>query len=213
MLVAVLVAVGIGLARGLAEPGGGADRALVDVAPPGARPHEGLVVEAGRQQWAQPVAERAEVELERRPAVLAVGDQPVVQLDLGSPDVGLGTAAATELDQRVGLLRSGRDDAARAMVLEATSDQMNAVGEQGRGERVAGEALVARAVEGEAEPPPTVDPPALRQAVSRRTGTGADVAHGASSPRDATSVRPGRPAAGVVATVRRSIFGRGSPIG
>ena len=53
MRMAVLVAVGVGRRRRLAQARGAADRALVDAVPPGRRPHEGLVVEARRQQRAR----------------------------------------------------------------------------------------------------------------------------------------------------------------
>ncbi len=164
---AVLIAVGIGLDWRLAQACRPPDRALVDALPPGRRPHEGLVVEAGREQRAQKVADRADVELDRGPAVLAAGDEALVELDLGRPDIGLGARALAELDQRVRLLGAGRDDAARAMVFEAPADQVDAVREQRGRQRVAGEALVADAVEGEAQRARAVDPPTLRQPMAR----------------------------------------------
>ena len=212
MRVAMLVTIGIRLARGLAQARGGADHALVDIAPPGARPHEGLVVEAGRQQRAEEVVDPAQVELDRGPAILAARDEAIEELDLGGPDVGLGAGALAELDQGVGLLRPGRDDAARAMILEAPPDQMDAVGEQRRGQGVAGEALVARAVEGKTEAASAVDPTARGQAVTAGAVMVVVVPHGASSLRAPTSVSSGLAAAGRAPAPRRSIFGRGSPI-
>ena len=47
-----------------------------------------------------------------------------------------------DLDQGVGLLGAGGDDAARAVVLEAAPDQVDAVGQQRRGQGVAAVALV-----------------------------------------------------------------------
>ena len=73
-------------------------------------------------------------------------------------------APCAELDQRVGLLRAGGDDAAGPVILEAAPHQMHAVGEQGGGEGVAGMALVALAVEGEADGLGAVDAAALEQA-------------------------------------------------
>ena len=71
--------------------------------------------------------------------------------------------AAAGADQRVRLVGAGGDDAARAVVLERAAHQVDAVGEQRRGEGVAGEALVALAVEGEADRPAVVDAAAVRR--------------------------------------------------
>ena len=84
---------------------------------------------------------------QRRPAVLAVGDETVVELLLRRARIGLGARAARELDQRIRLVGAGGDDAARAVILEAAADQMHAVGQQGGSQRVARMALVRRAVE------------------------------------------------------------------
>ena len=62
---------------------------------------------------------RADVEAQRRPAVLARRDEPVVQLLRRRAHVGLGARAARELHQRVRLLGAGAEDAARPVVLEA----------------------------------------------------------------------------------------------
>ncbi len=71
MGVALRVAVGIGRGRRPAEARRGADARLVDLVPERARPHEGLVVEAGDEERREEVVDRADVEVERRPAVLA----------------------------------------------------------------------------------------------------------------------------------------------
>ncbi len=164
--VAALVAVGVGLRRRGAEPGGAADDPLIDRLPERGRPHEGLVVEAGREHRGQHAVDHAQrVEAQRRPAVLALRHQPVIQLDHGGAGVGLVPPAGPQLDQRVRLLRPGGEDAARPVVLEAAADQPDAVGQQGRGQRVAGMAFVALPVEPEAEPRRPVDQPALGQAM------------------------------------------------
>ena len=64
------IVVGIGLVGRDAEAGRGADVRLVDALPGRLRPHEGLVVEAGREHRRGEVVDRADVEGERRPAVL-----------------------------------------------------------------------------------------------------------------------------------------------
>src|SRR3546814_7682867 len=84
-------------------------------------------------------------------------DLAVEQLRHGRPGVGLGPRAAAQGDQRAGLFDTGREQAARAVVLEAAAVEVDAGGEQGRGEGVAAETAVAFAVEGEGEGPAAVD--------------------------------------------------------
>jgi hypothetical protein len=126
--VELVVDVGVRSARRLAQARGLADPVLV-AHPERARPHEGLVVEAGRQQAGGELGDAERVVLGTRPAVHALGDEPVVQRDLGDADVGHGGGAGAELDHGVGLLDSGGDDAARPVVLEAAGDEVDAVGE------------------------------------------------------------------------------------
>src|SRR3546814_10228498 len=85
--------------------------------------------------------------------VLAGRFQAVVEFGHRRPRVGLGPRAAAQGDQRVGLLDAGGEQAAWAVVLEAATVEVDAAGEQRGGEGVAGEALVAPPIEGEAERP------------------------------------------------------------
>ena len=161
------VAVGVGLGGRDPEAGGVADHRLVDPVPEGARPHEGLVVEAGREQRSHAVVDRADVEGEAGPAVLAGRLEAVAQLLDGGAGVRLEAAgAAAGAHQRVRLVGAGGDHAARAVVLERAAHQVDAVGEQRRGQGVAGEAGVALAVEAEADRLRVVDAAAVREAVA-----------------------------------------------
>ena len=72
----------------------------------------------------------------------------------------LPAAAPVHRHQRVRLLAAGGKDAARAMVLERASDEMDTVGEERGRERISGEAGQSAAVEGEAQPPAAIDAPA-----------------------------------------------------
>lgn len=147
------VVVGIRHGRRPLQPGGSADEGLVDPVPDGPRPHEGLVPEAGGEQPGEPVVDRADIEAERGPPVLALGPEPVPDLLHRRPRVGLETfgAAALGAEKRVGLLGPCRDDAAGTVILEASADQVDAVGEQRRGHGVAAQSLDRLAVEGEAD--------------------------------------------------------------
>ena len=160
MLVGVMVGVGIG--RGDAEAGGAADRRLVEVLPGARRPDEGLVVEAGGEKRRQRAVDGHRVALQRRPGVLRFGAQALVDLDLRRAQIGRHAAlAGVDRDQRVRLLRAERHRPARAVVFERAAHQVDAVGDQRGGERVAGNALIALAVEAEADGARTVDATAL----------------------------------------------------
>ena len=170
--VGLVVMVRVALSRRLAEAGGVADDVLV-LHPQGSRPHEGLVIEAGGKNARQLVERCAHVEADAGPAVLGFGGQALDQLDLGGAHVGVAACALAELQQRVRLLRAGGEDAARAVVLEAASDQVHAVGEQRRGQGVAGIALIGRIVEAEADRLGPVDQAPLGQAEALSHGRSA----------------------------------------
>ena len=161
-----------------AESGHAAHEPPVEV-PAAGRSHERLVVEPGREQPREPVGDRARVEADARPAVDAARAQTLPEREGRRPGVGL-VVFAVELHDGVGLLGPGRDDPARAVVLEAAADQAHPVGRQGGGEGVAGMALVLPAVEPEAEPAGTVD---------ERPARGEPKGLGAGHPRTG-SIRP-----------------------
>src|SRR5262245_66520254 len=71
MGVRLLVGIGIGFGSGAAQSCGASNERLVDLLPERCWPHEGLVVEAGRQKARERLSRRTDVEGERRPAVLA----------------------------------------------------------------------------------------------------------------------------------------------
>ena len=160
----LVIAVGVGAVRGAAQAGGAADHRFVGH-PQGGRPLEGLVVEAGGHEAREQAERRGEVVIDARPAIDAGGGEAVVELDAGGAGVGQGVGAALHLDDGVGLLRSRREDAAWTVVLEAAPDHRDPVGDQRRGQGVAGVALVVAAVEGEAQRPAAFDAPALGQPV------------------------------------------------
>ena len=144
-----LVFVGIAARRCAPETGGAADRRLVDLLPETRRPHEGLVVEPGREEGRKPAGDRHHVEGERRPAVLARRDEAVEQLDDRRARVRLATGAVAQFDERVGLLRPGSKNAARPVILERAADEADVVGNERRGKRISGKSQIASPVEGE----------------------------------------------------------------
>ena len=175
----MLVTVGVALFRSLAEARRLPDERFVDVFPERPGVDEGLVVEPGRKKARKGAVHRAHVEIEAGPVVLALRAQPVEQLGCGGALVRLERRPLPETDQRVGFLGAAGDDAARAVILERAADQHLVVGQQRRGERVAGKAPQALAVEAEGDGAGAVDQPALVGKASAHAGTLSQRAAGA----------------------------------
>jgi hypothetical protein len=112
------------------------------------------------------------VEADRGPAVLRPGGEPLDQLQLGGPDVRVAPRVRADLNQGIGFLGTGRDDAPGPVVLETAADQVHAVGQQGRGQGVACVAVVAPVVEVERPGLGAVDTSAGRQAAALRHAGG-----------------------------------------
>lgn len=112
----------------------------------------------------QDIAQNVGVDV--RPAVGAGGDQTLVQRLLGGAHVrDLGGFGGTDLQHRVRLFGASSKDAARARVLEAAADDVDAVGQQGCGQCVAFKALVGLAVERKRQDLVAVDPATVGQAI------------------------------------------------
>ena len=164
MVEAFLVCVPSGAAGGVSQSGHATHQPPVEV-PAAGKSHECLVVEPGREQPGQSVADGAQVEADARPAVDAACAQAFPERKGRRPDVGL-VVVAVELHDGVGLLGAGRDDPPRAVVLEAAPDQPHPIGDQRRCERVAGVAFAFPPVESEPKPGRTIDEgPALGEPV------------------------------------------------
>ena len=156
--VAVLIGVRVGQGRGLAQARRLADDRFVQLVPGAARPHEGLVVEARRDEAGKQVVDHAYVEAKVRPAVLALGDQTLIDLYLGGAEIGRKACPVPrDAHQGVRLFGPGRNHAARAVILEGTAHQHHAVRQQRRGQGVARMAGIAGAVKGEADRAAAVD--------------------------------------------------------
>ena len=121
------------------------------------RPNEGLVVERRRDEAREAVEEGVSVRCRARRGVDAARHQPFAGCFCGGAGVGRGRRGAANVDQRVGLLDAGPPDAARPVILEAAADDRDVVGEQRRGDRVAGETRHSVTVEAEAQRARAID--------------------------------------------------------
>jgi hypothetical protein len=162
MRVALVVAVRVGLDGCGAEAAGRAQVPLEKV-PRGLRRHEGLVVETSRDQAREPAIDRPQVEREARASVDGARAQALDEAQLGHSGIRHRAGAVEQLHQRVGLLHTRAENAARAVVLPAACDERHAIGQQRGGERVAREALVRTAVEREPHDTMAIDATAGRQ--------------------------------------------------
>ncbi len=155
--VEMLICIRVAILRRFAEAGRLADEGLVDVLPERTREEEGLIIETRRQEPRENRVDRADIELERRPVVLARGIKPVEKLGRRGALVRLELAALAEVDERVGLFRAARHHAARAVVFERPANHHLIVRQKCGGERIALKALQALAVELELKGAATVE--------------------------------------------------------
>ena len=123
--------------RGIAQPGRAADEPFVEH-PAFGRTEKGLVIEPGRQRLGGETEHRSDIEGQIGPAVLAARDHPVIDKQVRCTGVGFAAPFGSHSHQRVGLFNPGGHDAARAVVLETAGHQPDAIGQQGRGQGIAG---------------------------------------------------------------------------
>ena len=133
-----LVSIRIALVDRAPEPRGSTDEPLIEHPGAASGSHESLVVEAADKQRREPRIDGHQVKGGRRPAVLTACNEAVEQLRGCARDVRVCSSVLTEGKQTVGLLNSGREKTARPMVFEAPSDECYTIGQERRGQRVAG---------------------------------------------------------------------------
>ena len=179
VLVVGVVAADVGRLVRLTQASRTADHRLDQAVPHGRADQESLVVEARREEPRQRGVHRANVEVQVREGVDRLGGQALAQLGHRHAVVGFTRAflgvGDVAVDERVWLFHASGNDAARAVVLERTTHQMHAVGQQRRGHRVTAIAREGLAVEGKAQRLGTVDATAGREAIF--------LAHAQPSPR------------------------------
>ena len=112
--------------RRFPQTGHTADKITVDI-PPVIRPHEGLVIKAGREKAVQPIVDRAKVPPHTRPACNADSFQALVYRN-GSCDETRFIFPAGKLYDGIGFLNTRAHDTARAMVFETASDESDPIG-------------------------------------------------------------------------------------
>src|SRR5262249_22812104 len=122
---AMVVAIRIWLERRASHACRPPDQRFVDAPPKWRRPFEGLVIETGRQQRREHSGDRADIQVARRPAVLAFRDQPVIEFDLRRLEVRLGARTFADPHKRIRLLGACGENASWSVILEAARDDAN----------------------------------------------------------------------------------------
>ena len=115
---------------------------------------EGAVIEADRQEAAERAQQAAAVIAETARIVLSHH----LQARRDRCQIGQHVGRVRQLHQGVGVLAGHAERAARAVVLERAGQHPLVVRQQRRGDRVAGKALVASALEAELDRPVVIDP-------------------------------------------------------
>src|SRR5690606_12626295 len=163
MGIAVQVAICITLCRRHAEPCHRADGGLVKPMPEGPWPLEGLVVEPGDEDRRETIVDGAKIPGQGRPMVLRARNKAIHRFDDRRPVVGITpSGAAIDVEERIGLVRAMAEYAAWAVILERPADEMNAIRQKCRCDRVASIAVDRAAIEGETHPARTIDTSTLR---------------------------------------------------
>ena len=168
--VGAFVAIRVGETWGGPHAGGPANERLDQM--PDTLADERLVVEAGAKRSNQTV-DGHQVETERRPAILTCRFEPFEQLDHRRRRVWRAASAQPGRDQRRRLLRPGRRDAARPVILETAANQNAARGDKRGGERVSRKPGEAFTIETEVDVARAVDQPATScQAIAAHVSAG-----------------------------------------
>ena len=182
-----VIAVGVGCFRGSAQARRATDEMLIEHPGPARRAHESFVVEARHKKRRQQRVDRHQVKADRGPGVLGARHQAIVQLQNGGGDIGLLLGTTPHGQQRIGFFNAGGQYAARPVVLERATHQVNAVGQQGGGHGLAGIALQVVAIKAEAVGAVALRTPRLGS--TKRAGGGAELAHGKALSRAGTTDR------------------------
>ena len=148
--IGLFIVVFVMLPRQRPKPRRPADRGFIKRFPELTRPHEGLVVKARAKERREKVIHRHQVDIDRRPGVLAPRIEARVDFLHRGADVRHLRRAAPDGDKRARLLRPRRHHAPRAVILEGPAKDPNARGKQRRGKRIALKAGIVLAVEAEA---------------------------------------------------------------
>ena len=114
----LVIAVRVRLHGQTTESCGMTDSRLVDFFPECLGPHEGLVVKTRRKQWRRQIVDGHEIVAQRAAPILTASHKPVVQLLHRCAHIRITSSTTADLDQCIGLFNTGRDDAARAVILE-----------------------------------------------------------------------------------------------
>ncbi len=143
-----------------AQPGHATDRRLVAMP---VRRHERLVVKPRRQEAMEEIEHPEEIVPHIGKTVRAARHHARPQTYQCGASVRVVPVVPGEIDDGVRLFRAGAIDAARAMEFETAPDHAHVVRQQGRGQRVAGEAEHRAAFPGEGNRCVAVDKSALGQ--------------------------------------------------
>ncbi len=135
------------------------DHRLIELFPKAARPHERLVVKPRPQERGRKIVHRHHVKGQRRPRILRTRLKPLKDFLNRRTHVRVCVCATTDSDEGVGLLRPGRQEPARAVVLERSSHEAHVMGQQGRRKCVPLKPAIGRAVPFERHRTRAVDQP------------------------------------------------------
>ena len=181
-----VVARGIALPRRFRDAGRAPDPPFVEI--PG-RPLEGLVIEGGVPERRGPVERAAEIEAHARPGILGAHLETLPHGDHRRARRWLEFRAAAECDECIRFLRADGEHASRPVQFHSAADDRDIVGEERRGDGVAGEGGQPPAVPAEVDGLRAIDVSALVEPETHQCAT-PDAAPSSTSAPDAKRLRP-----------------------
>src|ERR1700732_4485540 len=100
------------------ETRGPSDERFVEHPGATARSHEGLVIKTGLKKRRESASDRHQIEFNRRPAVLALADQPLEELGCRCGYVWRAPCAGAQRQKTVRLLDAGAQKPAGSVIFE-----------------------------------------------------------------------------------------------
>ncbi len=165
----VFVAIRIRL-RGCAAKAGQAPNARLIHMPIG--PFEGFVIKAGGQECGKPIVDRGNVEAHAGPAIHAFRGQTLLNFQQAGAHIRRAPRTRPHIHKTRRFFDAAAVDPARPMQFDAASDELHAVRQQRRGQRIAMKPGVAPLVECKADLARAIEPRAAGGGQSARAHGG-----------------------------------------
>ena len=129
MNIALVIGIRVGCVRGPTQTRDLADTALITL-PEGARPHERLVIKAGRQQAANQIVNGINIVFHTGPTIDRLSLEPFIEFHLRRTQSRHCLAPFAHLENSVRFFSPNPNNASRTVILETPRHSTNTIGDQ-----------------------------------------------------------------------------------